>query len=178
MLTKLGFFVVMFFLAMDSFAQSKTTYLDVNKLITEDTIGKEIVHIITYQFQNKSNKELWLWFEKDDVSKLSDSLVIRKHFLTTKGEVNLYQIGVDGSVNSFIPDLFNSFLKAIPPNEKFSVIIIRKQNTSKIPIEEATNYLDNHIISFKINYILNYFPFLKFMEQIVFVQDNSFLVEM
>ena len=116
------------FFYLSSFSQD--TLLTVEKKLSQywrDTLYTQI----DFSFTNKSNDNYALWIEKDDVSLLSESEKIRKHFFLIKGDFSLMQIIWDGNVGSFVPDIFDCSVKFIKPSEQFVVSFIVKGNVHK-----------------------------------------------
>jgi hypothetical protein len=102
---------------------------------------------IDFHYANISDGALILWIEKDNVDSLSDSQRIRKHFFTKKGDWSLMQILWDGNVASFVPGLFDSFIKIIKPDEKFTVSILQPGSISNDT--DLINSLARHIVVIK-----------------------------
>lgn len=87
--------------------------------------GKEIVQRVI-EIENKSDENLWLFFEKDSVG--SNRNIIRKRFFRSpSGEMSLFQWMVDGNVNwgELCPDIYDRwFFKIIPPHDSFHIVLI------------------------------------------------------
>ena len=99
-----------------------------DSLIVEKTLSQywrdTLYTQIDFSYTNKSTRNYALWIEKDDVSSLSENEKIRNHFFRVKGDASLMQIIWDGNVGSFVPGLFDGFVKFIKPGEQFVVSII------------------------------------------------------
>ena len=107
------------------FSSSQNNFLQVERDVSEyflDTLYRQI----DFYYSNNSDSTYVLWFEKDNIDSLSNLKKINKHFFTIKGDVSLMQIIWDGNVGSFIPGLFDSFMKVIKPKEQFTVSILKK----------------------------------------------------
>jgi len=116
------------FFYLSSFSQD--SLLIVEKRLSQywrDTLYTQI----DFSFTNKSSNYYALWIEKDDVSSLSESEKIKKHFFLTKGDFSLMQIIWDGNVGSFVSGIFDCFVKFIKLNEQFTVSIIAKGDVHK-----------------------------------------------
>jgi len=112
-------------------AQEQTTNAQESTLVVEKKINQYYVDTLLYSridfsFTNKSNNNYVLWIEKDDVSSLSESEIIKNYFFTIKGDFSLMGLIWDGNVGFSTPELFISFIRIIKPNEQFVVSIVVK----------------------------------------------------
>ena len=123
---------------------SFSLYAQDSLLIVERQLNQYYVETlytqVDFAFTNKSTNNYVLWIEKDNVSSLSESERVRNYFFVKKGDASLMQIIWDGNVGSFVPALFDTFIKIIKPNEQFVVSIIVKgkvcNKSEKISLSE------------------------------------------
>jgi hypothetical protein len=104
---------------------SQNNLLQVERNVSEyfvDTLYTQI----DFCYSNSSDSIFILWFDRDNIDSLPNHQKIRKHFHTMVGDMTFMQMILDGNVASFVPGLFNSFMKVIKPKEQFIVSIIRK----------------------------------------------------
>lgn len=87
---------------------------------------------IDFCYTNTSDGAFVLWIEKDNVDSLSTQGKIKKHVFTRNGDWSLMELIWDGSVASFTPGVFESFMKVIKPKEQFTVSIIKKGKVGAI----------------------------------------------
>ena len=127
---------------MISYSQDKLWRIDkeVNEYYT-DTLYSQL----DLKYSNSSDSVLVLWIEKYNVDSISDSKKIKNHFFTRKGDWSLMQMIWDGNVESFVPGLFDSFMKVIKPKEKFTVSILKKGKLNS----DVINSLEKHIVIVK-----------------------------
>jgi hypothetical protein len=104
---------------------SQKNLLQVERNVSEYGVDTTLFTQIEFCYSNTSDSAYVLWFEKDNVDSLSNFKKIRKHFFSTKGDMSLMQIIWDGNVGSFVPGLFDGFMKVIKPNEQFIVSILK-----------------------------------------------------
>jgi len=104
---------------------SQNNHLRVERIVSEYFSDTLYSHI-EFCYSNTTDSTYVLWIEKDNVDSLSNFKKIRKHFFNTKGDASLMQIIWDGNVASFVPGLFDSFMKVIKPREQFIVSILKK----------------------------------------------------
>lgn len=98
------------------------------------------------RYSNSSDSALVLWIEKFNVDSISDSKKIQNHFFTRKGDWSLIQMIWDGNVESFVPGLFDSFMKVVKPKEQFTVSILKKGKISS----DVISSLEKHIVIVKV----------------------------
>lgn len=123
------------------FSYSQDGLLKIDRSLSEyyaDTLYSQI----DFLYSNSSDSTLVLWIEKRNVDSLSNTQKIKNHFFTRKGDGSLMQMIWDGNVASFVPGLFDSFIKVIMPNEQFRVSILRKGKTRP----EMISSLEKHIV--------------------------------
>jgi hypothetical protein len=86
------------------------------------------IYCLTYKYTNNCNQNIWFWIDKDDLSKLPDLEKVKLYFVQRKvgSDFSLYEYGIDGNIGKFTPRIFESFIKCIRVNEKFSIEIISK----------------------------------------------------
>ena len=122
-------FLLGLFLVSSSYSQNNL--LRVERNVVEYGVDRTIYTQIEFCYSNTSDSAYVLWIEKDNVDSLSNFKKIRKHFFSTKGDASLMQIIWDGNVGSFVPGLFDGFMKVIKPKEQFIVSIIKKGKIAK-----------------------------------------------
>ena len=131
-----------FSLTLISYSQDK--FLQIKRNVSEyysDTLYSQI----DFHYSNTSDSALVLWIEKGNVDSLSNSKKINNYFFKRKGDWSLMQMIWDGNVGSFVPGLFDSFMKIIKAKEQFTVSILKKGKTNT----DLTSSLENHIIIVK-----------------------------
>jgi len=125
---------------------SQKEFVTIERSVNEfyvDTLYSQI----DFSYSNISDSALVLWIEKDNIDSLSDSKRIRKHFFTRKEDWSLMKILWDGNVASFVPGLFDSFIKIIKPDEKFTVSILQEGGVGNNT--DLLNSLERHIVIVK-----------------------------
>jgi hypothetical protein len=141
---RLGLILLGFIATLSSYSQKE--FVTIERNVNEyyvDTLYTQI----DINYSSISDSALVLWIEKDNIDSLSDSKLIRKHFFTRKGDWSLMQMIWDGNVASFVPGLFDSFIKIIMPNEKFTVSILQKGKVENNT--DLINSLERHIMIVK-----------------------------
>lgn len=126
-------------LPLTSFAQVK--FLQIDRSVNEyyaDTLYNQI----DFSYSNLSDSVLVLWIEKTSLNSFSDSQRIKEYFFTKKGDWYLMQIIWDGNVSAFVPGLFDSFIKLIRPNEKFTITVLKKGTIDS----DLINSIPKHIM--------------------------------
>jgi hypothetical protein len=127
---------------MISYSQDKLWRID--KELTEfytDTLYSQL----DLKYSNSSDSTLVLWIEKYNVDSISDTKKIRNHFFMRKGDWSFIQMILDGNVSSFVPGLFDSFLKVVKPQDQFTVSILQKGKISS----DVINSIEKHIVIVK-----------------------------
>ena len=127
---------------MISYSQDKFWRID--KEVTEyyiDTLYSQL----DLHYSNLSDSTLVLWIEKYNVDSISDSKKIKNHFFTRKGDWSLMQMIWDGNVASFVPGLFDSFMKVVKPKAHFTVSVLKKGKISS----DLISSLEKHIVIVK-----------------------------
>jgi hypothetical protein len=117
------FVLLELFLVSSSYSQNNL--LRVERNVSEyfvDTLYSQI----DFCYSNTSDSTLVLWFDRDNNDSLSNYLKIRKHFHKKGGDMTFMQMILDGNVASFVPGLFDSFMKVIKPKDQFIVSIVKK----------------------------------------------------
>ena len=128
--------------SMISYSQDKFWRID--KEVTEyyiDTLYSQL----DLHYSNLSDSTLVLWIEKYNVDSISDSKKIKNHFFTRKGDWSLMQMIWDGDVASFVPGLFDSFMKVVKPKAHFTVSVLKKGKISS----DLIISLEKHIVIVK-----------------------------
>ncbi len=128
--------------SMISYSQDKLWRID--KELTEfytDTLYNQL----DLKYTNSSDSALVLWIEKYNVDSISDFKKIKNHFFTRKGDWSLIQMIWDGNFSSFVPGLFDSFMKVVKPKDQFTISILKK---GKISSDEISS-LEKHIVIVK-----------------------------
>ncbi|MFB6319633.1 hypothetical protein [Saccharicrinis sp. FJH54] len=138
----IGLIFIGLIISMISYSQDKLWQID--KEVSEyytDTLYSQI----DLRYSNSTDSALVLWIEKYNVDSISDSKKIKNHFFTRKGDWSLIQIILDGNVSSFVPGLFDSFMKVVKPGDQFTVSILSKGKTSS----DLISSLEKHIVIVK-----------------------------
>jgi hypothetical protein len=133
---------------LSSFSQN--TFLQIRRNVSEyyvDTIYSQI----DFHYSNSSDSSLVLWIEKENVDSLSDAERIKNHFFKRKGDWYFMQMIWDGNVDSFVPGLFDSFMKIIKPQEQFTVSILKKGEVTNN--SDSISSLEKHIVIVNANNI-------------------------
>lgn len=120
---KIIFVLIGILLVSRSYSQDKLIHIERN--VSEyyvDTLYSQI----DFCYSNNSDKTCVLWIEKENVDLLTNLEKIRNHFFKTKGDASLMEMIWDGNVGSFVPGLFESFMKIIKPKDQFTVSFIKK----------------------------------------------------
>ena len=75
--------------------------------------------------QNNSKNNAWVFFEKD-TSMSNDKLIFFRLKHRPEGSMSMFEWIVDGNVNwgNVTYELWSTFIKIIPPNEKFTVVTL------------------------------------------------------
>lgn len=111
-------------LVFNSYSQKNLIRIERN--VSEYIVDTTLYSQIDFCYSNTSDSAYILWIERDNVDSLSNIKKIKKHFFTIKGDWSLMQLIWDGNVASFVPGLFDSFMKVIKPKEQFIVSIVKK----------------------------------------------------
>jgi hypothetical protein len=153
----------------------KSNNLEVKKEISSYRIANNLVSIINIKLCNRNSTPIWFWIEKDDLSSLSDSLKIQKYFHKKEegSDASLYEISMDGNIESFIPEIFKSFIKIILPDECFSLQIISKGNYTDMSEQTLMKYLYPRFIYYDEKEMLKFVPHLDQMNRIIFFTKES-----
>jgi hypothetical protein len=125
-----------------SYSQDK--FLQIEREVNE-YYSNTLYSQLDFHYSNSSDSAWVLWIEKDNVDSLSNSKKIKNHFFTRKGDWSLMQLICDGNVASFVPGLFNSFMKIVKPKEQFTVSILKKGKINP----DLINSLEKHIVIVK-----------------------------
>ena len=137
------------FLYLTSYSQINT--IQVERNISEYYIDSTVYSQVDFYYSNNTDITYVLWIEKDNVDSLNNSQKIKKHFYTRKGDMSLIQLIWDGNVASFVPGLFDSFMKVIRPDERFNVTIINEGKVEQGSDEIRS--LERHIVIVNANEI-------------------------
>ena len=121
---RIVFVLLGMFLVLSSFSQKN--FIQVKKNVCEYVVDSTLYSQIDFYYSNTSDSAYVLWIERDEIDSLSNLQKIRKHFHNHEGEASLMGIILDGNVWSFVPGLFNSFMKVIQPKEHFIVSILKE----------------------------------------------------
>jgi hypothetical protein len=141
---RLGLILLGLISTLSSYSQKE--FVTIERNISEYYVDTLYIQI-DFHYSSLSDSALVLWIEKDNVDSLSDAKRIRKHFFTRKGDWSLMQIIWDGNVSSFVPGLFDSFIKIIKPSEEFTVSILQKGEVENNT--DLINSLERHIVIVK-----------------------------
>ena len=148
--------------------------IELKKSTSSYFLNNKSCYSVTYEYSNRSNQIMWLWIEKNIILNLSDLEKIRGYFLKKKkgGDASFYQIGMDGGIGTFIPSIFDSFIKCILPNKKFSIQIISNRQISEKIEQKIFSYLDKRVVIYTENDMTTYIPSINHMDQIVFFKED------
>jgi hypothetical protein len=143
---------------------------EVSSYILED---KEIT-TLSYKFNNKSKEPLWLWIEKNDISKLPDTDKFKKYFYyrDTPDDMNLLQIGMDGGVETFKSTIYKSFLKRIYPEKEFTIQIMTNEEMSDSVKKSVFLFLERRIVIFTEEEMTTFRNGITDMSEIVFYKPD------
>jgi hypothetical protein len=130
------------------------------------------VYSITYKLYNESDNVIWLWFEKEDLSELSDSIKARRYFYKRKGDFSLYHLALDGNVASMAQSVFGVFVKRIGPKEHFIIQVISKKEISESCQQKTFQFLDKHIVALSEKDLSQYVHDLKYMDERIFFKEE------
>jgi len=179
MRTKIKTLVICILLIESCFAKVELQdSLEFKSNIARYFFDKQQITTLTYKYVNRNNQPLWLWFDKDNASNLTDSEKIKKYFMTKKkgDDFSFYQIGMDGNVNPFSPNISFSFLKRISPNHSFLVQIISKQKINGILKNKIDSYIHKKILIFTENKMTSVIPTINGMYEYVFYKEDSIIL--
>lgn len=168
-------FIAMALLSLNCFSQiNRSDYIEIKRNILTYYINNKNVLLLTYKVYNRSKETIWLWIEKNDLSKMSDSIKIREYFYKKKNrsDTNFYQIAMDRNIEVFVPSIFDTFIKRIPSNNYFSIEVITKNSSSKITKQRIFNYLDNHVICLPEQSVTKEIPSLQVINPFVFFKED------
>ena len=177
--TKNYIVIFIFLITGISFAQTKLPEgVELKKECSNYFIDHTRVNSILYKFFNNSKQPVWLWIERTSVSNLSDDEKIRSYFLKKDNgdDASLYQIGMDGSVGTFIPTIFKTFVKCISPNDIFSIQIISKKHIKAKTKQKVFSYFDKRILIYTEKDMTTHIPDINKMAQIVFYKADSIVL--
>lgn len=178
---KILLFICMSFHFLVSSSQpDRIRIFELKKEISSYCYNSLKVFSITYEICNKSTETLWFWLDKNDISKLSDSLKIREYFFQRKdhSDASLYQISMDRNVEIFIPEVFNTFIKIVLPEKCFTIQIISKKSITKATEKEIFKYLDSRIVVYSEKDLKQYIPSLNEMSPMVFFKGEFITLQL
>ena len=96
-----------------------------DKNLSSFILGNIQINVMSFRLFNKSNSDLYLWFEdKKTLFGLTEEELIKKKFFQRQDDFSLYEIGMEINVERNIPGLFSSFIKKIPKEGYFTIQII------------------------------------------------------
>ena len=106
------------FLSMICFSQ--TCNIKVVKTHNQYGVDSVLINSFDYEIINNGEEPCWIWLDRNKISN-NDSINIRNYFKEAKigSDGSLYQWMCDGNVASFIGTVFSSWIKVLPPEEKF-----------------------------------------------------------
>lgn len=136
--------IVLIILGVTLTSYSQDKFLMIERNVSEyyvDTLYSQI----DFHYSNTSDSVLVLWIEKENVDSLSNSQKIKKYFYTRKGDWSLMQMIWDGNFTSFVPGLFDSFMKVIKPKQQFKVTILKKGKVNS----DLISSIEKHIVIVK-----------------------------
>lgn len=139
---------------------------------------KQQITTLTYRYTNRSIQPLWLWFDLYDASNLTDNEKIKKYFLKKRkgDDFTFYQIGMDGNVNPFTPNISFSFLKRIPANYSFTVQIISKKEIDVKSKQKIDLYIKNKILIYTEKKMTSVIPTIDGMYEYVFYKEDIIIL--
>lgn len=132
--------------------------------------GTDTVEQRLYTIQNTDDQPLWIWFDDNDMK--DDSILIRRHFLKRKGEVNLLFWSTDPNILQYVwestmPSL-QLFVKYLKRDDSFTIVFYndkrKAHRLSNTKIEqivkvfydnEIRKYVDNNLNVKMIDYPYN-----------------------
>jgi len=129
-------------LVLSSYSQNNL--IPVKKNVCEYVVDTILYSQIDFYYSNTSDSAYVLWIERGNVDSLSDSQKIQKHFHSNKGDMSLMGIILDGNVGSYVPGLFDSFMKVIMPKEQFIVSVLKKGKVETSP--DMINLIEKQIV--------------------------------
>lgn len=146
-----------------------------NVVIEKDSFNYCIENIqeingMQYKINNNSCETLYLWFEKD--VDLPEDKKIKKYFRENRGDISLYQIAMETNISYGCPSLFNTFLKKIEPQDKFSIQIISTETLSEQEKEQIFRYIEEHTVIIKENILEKYIKGLSNFNSLIFYKND------
>jgi len=134
----------------------------------EDT---EEINNLLYTITNDSRDTFYLWINKDDIN-LSEEKKVKNYFRKNTGNMSLYEMAVETNIIYGCPSLFNTFLKKIKPQEKFTIQIMSIGKISEIEKDQIFQYLDERLVIVKEIILEKYIKgFSNFNPQIFYKYD-------
>ena len=125
-------------------------------------VKHQSTHVYKTTITNKSDVDVWLWFDCKRESK-TDSAIVYDHFLR-RGEgdrgVNLFQMNMEPATTSPMLFVENVFVKCINPKQSFTIYFISDKENDK-----AQKSLVESISCYQISYIFEKFKILKIMDK-------------
>jgi len=119
MLHKVSFSLLFIFGNLTAFCQIYNASWEITRNTNEYSVNEQVVKTHSYEITNKSNDYLWLWFSNNDE--------IKKYFFSRKNGFSLFDIAMEINIE-FKPSVFNTFIKRIKPDEKFTIYLISNGN--------------------------------------------------
>lgn len=127
------------------------------------------VSFVTYEINNQSNATFFILFGIDRFPSYTDSIVVRKYFFSSKSKnaSKFIEICMDHNVKHFLPNLFESFVKIIEPNENFIFQVIAENNMSTTKRKEYLQFIKRNTLILEKQRLYKILPILKSMNKIV-----------
>ncbi len=116
--------------------------------------------IFSFNIENICSDKLLIWFDKNDLRNFNYARKIRSYFLNRrKGDFTLLELINENLLKDNIPVIYETFLKELDINEKFTVLIFLKgkfdksetevcnlfieKNTAIIPVKEINRFVNS-----------------------------------
>lgn len=172
-------FLIFIFFAITCLSQekiSKDTFTIHQKVNSYYVNGKQI-EFYSFEIFNEGKDNLWLWFEKDETLELPNNIATKKYFYNRKGDVSLYQMGMESNIEEMIPEIFSTFLKKIDSKESFIIQMISDPNSNKKREDKFVfSILEKHIRIITESECLEYISDANIMNDIIFYKDSNILL--
>ena len=138
---KLGIMIILFFCIGSCFAQVPN--IVIKKSNNDFYVDNQLIKNLSYEITNNDSSPVWIWFSKEDMNFLNDSLKVRRYFKMShiKVDGSYYQWMCDGNVEAFTASLFNFWAKVLYPQESFYISFIHKE----VDISVMMAIIDTHL---------------------------------
>lgn len=151
--------------------------VEISKEVTKYLADNIEIKFVSIEIRNLSNKELLLWFEKQNNESVSLDEKIRNYFIKQKGDFSLIQIAYEaGSTLEFKEfEMYSSFVKIIKPRNHFRLILPFDQRISEKEVNERINEIEKSIILVDNNDVKKYFK-ISDLKQIDYKSETLLLI--